>query len=62
MPGLPLSMPASLMLPMEAAMLVSTAPGAMALQRIPSRAYWNAVFLVNPITACLEAARPIIKA
>lgn len=36
-------------------MFVFTAPGAIALQRIPNLAYWNPTFLVIPTTACLEA-------
>lgn len=41
---------------MPAVILVITAPGAMALQRIPLLAYIiKPVFFVNPTTACFEA-------
>ena len=36
-------------------MFVATAPGAIPLQRMFWSAYMNAVFFVNPTTACFDA-------
>src|SRR5664279_623292 len=54
-PAIDLSMPNLSGAVIVAPMLVSTAPGAIALQRIPDFAYWKPTFLVNPITACFDA-------
>lgn len=36
-------------------MFVATAPGAMALQRMPDLAYWKPTFFVKPTMPCLAA-------
>ena len=54
-PAIALSIPNLLGLYIVVPIFVFTAPGAIALQRIPKLAYWNPTFFVKPTTACFEA-------